>query len=803
MSVIWYKLWSDLWDHKVRTILAVLSIAAGTFAVGAVFGMADQLLAGMDQAHQAVNPSHLNIGLDKRIDRDTAIRLESIDGLAGIEVMNQLTVRYKTSPEAEWEPGLLVMRDDYQDMKYDLLQLKAGEWPERSHSVGIDRSASDFYGIDIGDEVIFELDQTDRALQVTGKIRHPFVPPPAFGGEARFFVDAQGVERFGVEEGEFSELLVQVEPYSQALAEEVATEIKDRLAKEAIGVTNVIYQDPNKHWGRIFVEGFNFVLQILAVVSLVVSAILVTNTLTALITQQTHQIGIIKAVGGKTSTILKIYLSTVFVYGCLAFLISVAPGAYVAFGLTKTFLNLFNIDYDTFHISTKAIELQAGAALLTPLIAALLPILKGTATTVREAIASYGISGSFGNNGFDRGVDRLSRRFLSSSYAISLNNMFRKKGRLILTQLVLITAGTMFLVVISLAQSTDLTVTNDLNRRSYDIRISFENRQRADRVTRMAKQLPEVVETEVWLTQPGSLLKAGQRLREAGVGIVLNGIPIGSQMYQPIIVAGRWLQPGDENALVIYQEIAEDHHINVGDSVTLDLGEFGDDTWQVVGIFQTVFTDGFGGDPVYAPLAAVENATNKYNRGTQILVRTQERGEAYVTAVSDKLKTLYENRQRDVDLNGSGTTFEDRQFADSQYAININMLLALAAILALVGGIGLMGALSISVVERTREIGVMRAVGARTHTILGMLIMEGVLQGTLSWAVAVPLSFLLGRPLAQQMGQIMLDINLDYAYSYGAVLLWLGIVLSISTLASVLPARSATQISVRESLAYA
>ena len=97
----------------------------------------------------------------------------------------------------------------------------------------------------------------------------------------------------------------------------------------------------------------------------------------------------------------------------------------------------------------------------------------------------------------------------------------------------------------------------------------------------------------------------------------------------------------------------------------------------------------------------------------------------------------------------------------------------------------------------------MRAVGARTRTILGMLIMEGVLQGTLSWAVAVPLSFLLGRPLAQQMGQIILDINLDYAYSYGAVLLWLAIILSISTLASVLPARSATQISVRESLAYA
>ena len=58
MSVIWDKVWSDLWANKVRTILAVLSISAGVFAVGAMFGMGDQLLSGMDRAHQAVLPSH-------------------------------------------------------------------------------------------------------------------------------------------------------------------------------------------------------------------------------------------------------------------------------------------------------------------------------------------------------------------------------------------------------------------------------------------------------------------------------------------------------------------------------------------------------------------------------------------------------------------------------------------------------------------------------------------------------------------------------------------------------------------------
>jgi putative ABC transport system permease protein len=130
------------------------------------------------------------------------------------------------------------------------------------------------------------------------------------------------------------------------------------------------------------------------------------------------------------------------------------------------------------------------------------------------------------------------------------------------------------------------------------------------------------------------------------------------------------------------------------------------------------------------------------------------------------------------------------------------MLLMLAVIVALVGGIGLMGALSISVVERTREIGVMRAIGARTRSIMGMFVLEGVLQGLISWAVAVPLSYLIGYPVARQMGQTMLSINLDYGYNYGAVLIWLAVILTIAALASIVPARSATRISVRESLAY-
>ncbi len=378
--------------------------------------------------------------------------------------------------------------------------------------------------------------------------------------------------------------------------------------------------------------------------------------------------------------------------------------------------------------------------------------------------------------------------------------MFRRKGRLALTQLVLVTAGTMFLIIMSLSASITFTLDNEFKRRGYDAVISFDNRERIDRAVALAQSLEGVEKAEVWFSQPATVLREGQRTKEAGLGAQINGVPSGSEIYKPLIVAGRWLQPGDDRVIVMSKETADDNHIQLGDMVTLDLGELGDDDWQVVGLYQVIFGGGFETDSIYAPQHAVFAATKKYNQGGQLYVRTRFHDEDYTEAVTDQLEDLYEGRNMDVFY--SQTIYEIRRDSESMFSIPITMLLALAVIVALVGGIGLMGSLSISVVERTREIGVMRAIGARSGTMMGMFVMEGVLQGLLSWAIAVPISFALGQPLANALGQTMFEANLDYAYNFEAVIVWLVIILMISTLASILPARNATVISVRESLAY-
>ncbi len=803
MSVIWYKVWSDLWDNKVRTFLAVLSIAVGVFAIGAIFGMVDQLLSGMDGAHQAITPSHINMYLQERIDEDTAIRLKSIAGLADIEVMNAVSVRYKLNPDDEWLPGSLEMRADYEDQKYDTLQLKEGPWPEKNN-IGIERLSSQHFGVDIGDQIIFELDKTDRALPVTAKIRHPFVEPPAFGGNAVFFIDGRGLERFNVSEGQFGNLRMRVSPYSLELAKDVATEVKSRLAKEDIGVAITFFQDPNEHWGRMFIEGFNLVLQILAVISLFMSIILVINTLTAIITQQTDQIGIIKAIGGRTSIIIKVYLTGVLVYGLLALFFSLPLGAYLAFGLSQMWLNIFNIDYEQFQVSQQAILLQLIAAIVIPLVAALWPVLSGAAITVREAIASYGLGGgNFGKNRLDRLVERIGQRFLSSAYAVALGNMFRRKARLILTQLVLVVAGTMFLAVMSLSSSVSFSLDNDMARRGFNIRLGFDDQQRMDRMIKMAHEVDGVAAAEVWFEHPASVLRAGQRTKDVGVGSQISGIPLGSDMYKPLIIAGRWLQAGDNRVIVISQNMAEDNNLTPGEFVTLDLGELGDGEWQVVGVFQTIFSGGFDADPIYAPQNAVFAATKKHNQGSRLLISTDTSDSDEILTIDTELKTLYAARQMETNVFTSGTTPQDIQDAENSFAMVITMLLAVAVIVALVGGIGLMGSLSISVVERIREIGVMRAIGAQSRTLMGMFVMEGILQGLLSWGIAVPISFILGKPLANALGQAMFEANLDYQYDFLAVGIWLVVIFVISIVASILPARNATRVSVHESLAYA
>ena len=121
---------------------------------------------------------------------------------------------------------------------------------------------------------------------------------------------------------------------------------------------------------------------------------------------------------------------------------------------------------------------------------------------------------------------------------------------------------------------------------------------------------------------------------------------------------------------------------------------------------------------------------------------------------------------------------------------------------AVVGGLGLMGTMSINVIERTREIGVMRAVGASDGSVLKIFMVEGLFIGVLSWFIGTIVALPIGKLLSDAVGIAFTDFPLNYTFSTNGALLWLAVVLILAAMASFLPARSASRLTVREVLAY-
>jgi putative ABC transport system permease protein len=130
------------------------------------------------------------------------------------------------------------------------------------------------------------------------------------------------------------------------------------------------------------------------------------------------------------------------------------------------------------------------------------------------------------------------------------------------------------------------------------------------------------------------------------------------------------------------------------------------------------------------------------------------------------------------------------------------MLVAMAGLFALVGGLSLTGTMGLNVLERTQEIGILRAVGATSRIVVQVVILEGVFVGLVSWVLASLLALPVSKLMSAIVGVNFIKVPLDFAFAPSGIGLWLVVALVVSVVASYLPARNALRTSVREALAY-
>ncbi len=791
MSIIWRKVWRDMWRNKFRTFLVVFSTAVGVFALGFVYGVSGVLTTRITESHQASVPAHLTF-YTNLFDQEVVEMILRQPGVVDAEGVAAALIHWKSEGETDWQDGIIIARADYEAQHLNLVELLEGEWPGSSrtrHAVAVERMTSRHFNVPIGATVVVEFEGHGRQMPVVGIARHPQAGPPPLD-YARFLVTPETFAWLtGGEEG-FNRLYVRLESFSEDGANAAGERLQHRLERMGLGVGRYTVTDPEVHDAQEVIDAVGLILTVLGGLSLVLSGFLIVNMMNATVAQQVWQIGVMKVVGATGWRVMRVYLTMALVYGLLSLLLAVPTGAIAAYLLASVLLDVFNVTAGTFRLMPAAVGIQVAVGLVVPLLAALVPVIGGARITPHQAISNYGLGAGFGRNWLDRLVGRIRR--LPRPLALSLRNTFRRKTRVALTMLTLVLGGVMFVVVMSVGTSFNNTLEVLLDDFGFDVLIAFRRPYRVAQLVDVTKRVPGVTGAEVWDRRDGQLaLPSGEEL---DVGIW--GIPADSEMFNPRVVSGRALLPEDGRAILLNSKIAADEGFWVGDVITLTIGER-ESTWTVVGLILNVNNlqrDNF------ASFNALARETGNFDRGGLVVVTSEEHDPATHQRLVNDLREAYNGRRIEPAILQS--IAEVRQTNKLVFNAIIYLMLAMAILAAIVGGVGLMSTMTINVVERGREIGVMRAIGASSVAIIGIFIAEGVLLGVLSWLLAVPLSFPGALAFNNLVSNTLFHIPLDFDYSTGGVVGWLAIVVLLSALASLWPALRATQVSVREALAY-
>jgi putative ABC transport system permease protein len=460
--------------------------------------------------------------------------------------------------------------------------------------------------------------------------------------------------------------------------------------------------------------------------------------------------------------------------------------------------------------------LEALVGLLVPLLAAAWPVARGTRVSVREALSDYGVAqGGFGTTAFDRAL--ASHSGTARPLLLSLRNAFRRRARLVLTLTTLAAGGLFFMSALNVRATLVRTIDRLFDSVKYDLSVGLAGLQPLETLERAVRRTPGVVRAEGWVSTEATLAPpdgtapesqatpsphtAAQAAGHATVAqspdrFTLIALPAGSDLVAPEILEGRGLRRGDTNALLVNDRLAtRDPRFRVGGEVTLRLGHR-QVAWQVVGVTREPFSPALG----YVPLAYLEELGGSRGMASSLRLVLERQDPASISAVK---ASLDENLEREgVRAQTSSSNADRRVGFDEHMRMIYVFLIVMSAVLALVGGLGLMTTMSLNVLERRREMGVLRAIGASPRTVWLIVVAEAVAIATLSWALAALLAWPFSRQLAGLLVRGLFRSGLDFVFEPAGLLVWLCVCVVLAALASLLPAWHASRCPVREAIAY-
>jgi len=736
--------------------------------------------------------------------------------------------------------------------------IDAGAYPVGSGQVVLDRGLADQGGFEVGDRITVISDLVGRLdLELVGVA--VFGEGGSLGGTKWVFFDLATAQSVLQRPGKLSGGVVQVTPGTQV--DDVIAGIQAVLPDHATVVSGQDAAEEEAAEIQAALSFFTIFLSVFGWVALFVGSFLIYNTFRIVVSQRTRELALLRALGAGARQIRGIVLLEALTIGLIGAILGVGFGVMLAFGL-QLILPAAGIEIPTATLSIKPRTVIVGlaAGTLITFFSALIPARRASKVSVMAALREdaagparggllrralvgavilavglgglfFGLFGDTGSGpspvvyvGVGVGVIFLAvfvlsplvagpvtnllggvlERFTGTSGRLARRNAMRSPRRTAATAAAVTISITLVALASTLTGSIRGTIDEVLAENVDADVVVLPAGQFGDPSAAFAPEVAERMEgidlvadlTRIWIEW--GLLTVETPTRALTDEILITGAePNLADFIPPDGFRGSLdPRPGE---VVIEAAIADDYDVALGDSLVIEFEQSGELPFTLVGIAE---------GPAWAGIVAIP--------ATDLISATglDQHSQVYVQAVEgvtpDELKAAVEPLLADYP-NVAVQTFEDLQSeAEAQLNGLLNFILALLALAVVIGMLGVTNTMALAVFERTREIGLLRAVGLDRRTTRRMVRAEASIVSVFGALMGIGLGIFFGWALIKALEDLgfavfvipWLPSSASVAGVLGSLLFWLLATGILGILFAVYPAWRAARLKVIEAIAH-
>jgi putative ABC transport system permease protein len=384
-KVSFKKILRDLFQEKGKLFAVVLAISIGIFCFALLSTAQDLLKKNLSADYLATNPRDFAISV-MNIDDQYLDDISSYDYIEDLEVRTKVPARIMV--DDNYLALDLYVVEDFNDIVINTFGLDSGNLPIISNELLIERDGKKLIDMEIGDSLDVRIpDYSNRQVTVSGFAHDPSFAPSSNEGIIYGYISEDFLGEYGYELA-YKDIYITLsgDVKTKADVEAISFALKDEMMSRDVIVRSVTNLEPNTHPNQTQMNALMFLLMMIGSLALILSGFIIITMISSIMEKQLSQIGILKTIGASTKQIIGIYMTTVLILTLISTIIALPLGIMAGYqyaGFVCAFLN-FNLILTQLSIGT--IILQIVFTLGVPLLMSLLPIIKSSRITVREAI---------------------------------------------------------------------------------------------------------------------------------------------------------------------------------------------------------------------------------------------------------------------------------------------------------------------------------------------------------------------------------------------------------------------------------